>query len=161
VPGLARRLGYSVRQLQRQLLAELGAGPLALARAQRAQTARLLIETTALPMGDVAFAAGFSSIRTFNDAVREVFALSPTELRRRAARGRPAPAPAAGALALRLPFRAPLVPDNLLGHLVATAVGRAWRNGATAPTGGRCGCRTGRAWCRCARSPTTSPAHCR
>ena len=46
VPGLAARLGYSVRQIERQLLAELGAGPLALARAQRAQTARLLIETS-------------------------------------------------------------------------------------------------------------------
>src|SRR5246127_2324207 len=67
VPGLARRLGYSVRQLERQLLAELGAGPLALARAQRAQTARLLIETTALPMGDVAFAAGFPRHRAVND----------------------------------------------------------------------------------------------
>jgi AraC family transcriptional regulator of adaptative response / DNA-3-methyladenine glycosylase II len=125
VPGLARRLGYSVRQLERQLLAELGAGPLALARAERAQTARLLIETTALPMGDVAFAAGFASIRTFNDTVREVFALSPTELRRRASRqraGRGGLAPAGGGLALRLPFRAPLVPDSLFGHLVATAV---------------------------------------
>src|SRR6266536_2561283 len=89
VPGLAASLGYSVRQLERQLIAELGAGPLALARAQRAQTARLLIETTALPMGDVAFAAGFASIRAFNDTVRAVFALSPTELRRRA---RPPPA---------------------------------------------------------------------
>src|SRR5499427_4332393 len=88
VPALARRLGYSVRQVERQLLAELGAGPLALARAQRAQTARLLIETTSLPMGELAFAAGFSSIRTFNDTVREVFALSPTELRDRAARSR-------------------------------------------------------------------------
>src|SRR6266851_8110994 len=66
VPGLAARLGYSVRQVERQLLAELGAGPLALARAQRAQTARLLIETSELQMGDIAFAAGFSSIRTFN-----------------------------------------------------------------------------------------------
>src|SRR6202044_37325 len=46
VPGLATRLGYSVRQLQRMLLAELGAGPIAIARAQRAQTARGLIETT-------------------------------------------------------------------------------------------------------------------
>ena len=130
VPGLARRLGYSVRQLERQLLAELGAGPLALARAQRAQTARLLIETTALPMGDVAFAAGFASIRTFNDTVRQVFALSPSELRHRAGRGRPAPA--GGALALRLPFRAPLFPDNLFGHLVATAVPgvEEWRDGA-------------------------------
>lgn len=86
VPGLARRLGYSTRQVERQLLAELGAGPLALARAQRAQTARLLIETTALPMAEIAFAAGFASIRTFNDTVREVFALSPSELRERATR---------------------------------------------------------------------------
>lgn len=83
VPGLATRLGYSTRQIERQLLAELGAGPLALARAQRAQTARLLIETTPLPMAEIAFAAGFSSIRTFNDTVREVFALSPSELRAR------------------------------------------------------------------------------
>ncbi|MGW8402210.1 bifunctional transcriptional activator/DNA repair enzyme AdaA, partial [Streptomyces lydicus] len=78
VPGLAARLGYSTRQIERQLLAELGAGPLALARAQRAQTARLLVETTALPMAEIAFAAGFASIRSFNETVREVFALSPT-----------------------------------------------------------------------------------
>jgi AraC family transcriptional regulator of adaptative response / DNA-3-methyladenine glycosylase II len=130
VPGLAARLGYSTRQIQRQLLAEVGAGPLALARAQRAQTARLLIETSALPMGDVAFAAGFSSIRTFNDTVREVFALSPTELRRRSARGQAAAA--TGVLSLRLPFRAPLWPDNLFGHLAATAVPgvEEWRDGA-------------------------------
>ena len=120
VPGLAGQLGYSVRQLERQLIAELGAGPLALARAQRAQTARLLIETTALAMADVAFAAGFASIRAFNDTVREVFALSPTELRRRASGGQPAAA--AGVLDLRLPFRQPLCPDNLFGHLAATAV---------------------------------------
>jgi AraC family transcriptional regulator of adaptative response / DNA-3-methyladenine glycosylase II len=130
VGGLATRLGYSTRQLERQLFAELGAGPLALARAQRAQTARLLIETSSLPMGDVAFAAGFASIRTFNDTVREVFGLAPTELRHRAARGHPAPA--FGALSLRLPFRAPLCPDNLFGHLAATAVPgvEEWRDGA-------------------------------
>ncbi|MEU0741515.1 AlkA N-terminal domain-containing protein [Streptomyces sp. NPDC006134] len=122
VPGLAARLGYSTRQIERQLLAELGAGPLALARAQRAQTARLLIETTALPMAQIAFAAGFSSLRTFNDTVREVYALTPSGLRARAPRGRSVPAPASGALALRLPFRAPLTPGNLFGHLAATAV---------------------------------------
>ncbi|TXS19309.1 DNA-3-methyladenine glycosylase 2 family protein [Streptomyces sp. adm13(2018)] len=81
VPGLARRLGWSTRQIERQLLAELGAGPLALARAQRAQTARILIETTPMPLGEIAFAAGFSSIRTFNDTIREVFARTPGELR--------------------------------------------------------------------------------
>ncbi|MGW7269720.1 AlkA N-terminal domain-containing protein [Streptomyces sp. NPDC054864] len=129
VPGLATRLGYSTRQVERQLLAELGAGPLALARAQRAQTARLLIETTPLPMADIAFAAGFSSIRTFNDTVREVFALAPGELRARAPQGA---AQASGALSLRLPFRAPLNPDNLFGHLIATAVPgvEEWRDGA-------------------------------
>ena len=78
VAGLARRLGYSRRQLERMLLAELGAGPLALARAQRAQTARLLIETTELCFADVAFAAGFASVRQFNDTVREVFATTRT-----------------------------------------------------------------------------------
>ncbi|MCC5476271.1 AlkA N-terminal domain-containing protein [Streptomyces barringtoniae] len=119
VPGLAGRLGYSTRQVERQLLAELGAGPLALARAQRAQTARLLIETTPLPMAEIAFAAGFSSIRTFNDTVREVFALTPSELRARAPRSG---AGTPGVLSLRLPFRAPLNPSNLFGHLAATAV---------------------------------------
>lgn len=88
VSGLAARVGYSERQLNRLLIAELGAGPLALARAQRAQTARVLIETTEMPMGDIAFAAGFASIRQFNDTVREVFAQAPTELRRRRAAGR-------------------------------------------------------------------------
>lgn len=143
VPGLAARLGYSTRQIERQLLAELGAGPLALARAQRAQAARLLIETTPLPMADIAFAAGFSSIRTFNDTVREVYALAPTDLRTRAAprsnhmasgtsEMAGIPANTAGALTLRLPFRTPLNPDNLFGHLAATAVPgiEEWRDGA-------------------------------
>ncbi len=84
VHGLARRLAYSERHLTRQLAAELGAGPLALARAQRAQTARILIETTSLRQIDVAHAAGFASVRQFNDTIREVYARTPTELRRRA-----------------------------------------------------------------------------
>ncbi|UQA92266.1 DNA-3-methyladenine glycosylase 2 [Streptomyces halobius] len=130
VPGLAGRLGYSTRQIERQLLAELGAGPLALARAQRAQTARLLVESTALPMADVAFAAGFASIRSFNETVREVFGLAPTELRQRAEPGPRTALP--GTLVLRLPFRRPLNPDNLFGHLAATAVPgvEEWRDGA-------------------------------
>jgi AraC family transcriptional regulator, regulatory protein of adaptative response / DNA-3-methyladenine glycosylase II len=123
VPGLASRLGYSVRQLQRMLMAELGAGPIAIARAQRAQTARVLIETTSLSMAEVAFASGFSSVRQFNDTVRAVFALAPTGLRTRAiGRSSAAHESAAGALVLRLPFRKPLCPDNLFGHLAATAV---------------------------------------
>ena len=103
VPGLARRLGYSERQLNRTLLAEVGAGPLALARAQRAQTARTLLETTDLPIADIAFAAGFASVRQFNETVRAVFAGTPSALR--AARRTVGPEP--GTIALRLPFRAP------------------------------------------------------
>jgi AraC family transcriptional regulator of adaptative response / DNA-3-methyladenine glycosylase II len=122
VPGLAARLGYSVRQLQRMLVAEVGAGPIAIARAQRAQTARVLIETTTLSMVEIAFASGFSSVRQFNDTIRMVFAVAPTELRRKAAGALPRRDTAPGALSLRLPFRRPLCPDNLFGHLAATAV---------------------------------------
>ncbi|WP_409186916.1 AlkA N-terminal domain-containing protein [Amycolatopsis sp. VS8301801F10] len=130
VQGLAARLGYSVRQVERQVQAELGAGPLALARAQRAETARLLIETTTMPMSDIAHAAGFSSIRTFNETVRAVFALTPSELRSRVRGGKRTKSP--GVLSLRLPFRRPLCPDNLFGHLIATAVPgvEEWRDGA-------------------------------
>ncbi|MGA8725225.1 MAG: AlkA N-terminal domain-containing protein [Acidimicrobiales bacterium] len=124
VGGLAAGLGYSVRQLERVLLAEVGAGPIALARAQRAQTARVLIETTALPMSNVVFAAGFASIRQFNDTVRDVFGMSPTELRSRIARVDKKRGPVPTSLSLRLPFRQPLCPDNLFGHLAATAVPR-------------------------------------
>jgi len=81
VSGLARRLGYSERQLHRVLVAEVGTGAVSLARAQRAQTARVLLETTDLPVAQVAFGAGFASVRQFNDTVKEVFARTPTELR--------------------------------------------------------------------------------
>jgi AraC family transcriptional regulator, regulatory protein of adaptative response / DNA-3-methyladenine glycosylase II len=120
VTGLAQRLGYSERQVNRAVTAELGAGPLALARAQRAQTARVLTETTRLPLSDIAFAAGFASIRQFNDTVRAVFDMSPTGLRARRSGGPPESSP--GTLTVRLPFRRPLCPDNLFGHLAATAV---------------------------------------
>jgi len=119
VPGLAARLGYSERQLHRLLVAELGVGPLALARAQRAQTARVLIETTELPMADVAFAAGFASIRQFNDTVREVFASTPTALRQ-TRRGADGGTP--GWLTLRLAARAPYEAAEVLLFLGAHAV---------------------------------------
>ncbi|HWT94886.1 MAG TPA: Ada metal-binding domain-containing protein, partial [Solirubrobacteraceae bacterium] len=84
VAGLAAQLGYSERHLHRELLAAVGAGPQALARAQRARTARTLIETSSLSMAEIAFAAGFSSVRQFNATVREVYAAAPSELRARA-----------------------------------------------------------------------------
>ena len=119
VGGLARRLGYTERHLHRQLVAVAGAGPLALARARRAQTARLLLETTELAMIEVAFSAGFRSVRQFNATVREVFATTPGELRSRARR----PDSAAGAaISLQLPFRAPLDADGLIAFLARRAV---------------------------------------
>ncbi|MCV7260139.1 DNA-3-methyladenine glycosylase 2 family protein [Mycobacterium shimoidei] len=122
VGGLAARLGYTVRQLERLLQAELGAGPLALARAQRTQTARILIETTDLPLSDVAFAAGFSSIRQFNDTLRAVCDSTPTELRKRAAArfGRNLSSPSA--VTLRLPVRTPFAYEGVFGHLAAGAI---------------------------------------
>ncbi|MGC0328807.1 AraC family transcriptional regulator of adaptative response / DNA-3-methyladenine glycosylase II [Streptomyces sp. SAI-170] len=87
VAGLAARLGYSARQVQRQLTAELGAGPVALARAQRAHTARVLLQTTELPVTEIAFASGFASVRQFNDTVKDVYALTPSALRAAAPRG--------------------------------------------------------------------------
>lgn len=110
VAGLAARLEYSPRHLTRVLTDHLGAGPLALARAHRATNARVLIQCTALPMSDVAFATGFASIRQFNDTIRAVFGLTPTELRRlRHRRDRPQSdvTSTPGSVTLRLPFRAP------------------------------------------------------
>lgn len=118
VRGLAERLGYSPRHLTRILSAELGAGPKALSRAHRAQHARTLLTSSSLPLGDVAFAAGFGSIRQFNDTVREVFGLTPTELR---ARRRP-PATEDGVLQIHLPARAPFDAAGLFAWLAARAV---------------------------------------
>lgn len=123
VGGLAEALGYSQRHLVRVLTAELGAGPLALARDHRAHTARLLVETTALPMADVAFAAGFASVRQFNDTVRDVYAVPPTTLRREAGRRRDAAPTVAGTLVLRLPHRIPFDAEGLLDFLAGREIG--------------------------------------
>ncbi|HYY43786.1 MAG TPA: DNA-3-methyladenine glycosylase 2 family protein [Actinomycetota bacterium] len=119
VAGLAHRLGYSERHLNRQMTAELGAGPLAVARAQRAHTARLLLERTAMTVTDIAFAAGFASIRQFNDTMRAVFAATPTQLRHRTRRGL---VPEGGEVTLRLPYRAPYDYDHVLAFLAERAV---------------------------------------
>lgn len=130
VRGLARRLGYTERHLNRLVTAELGAGPSAIARARRAHTARLLVETTDLPISVTAFAAGFSSITQFNETVRAVFAATPTELRR-VRRGRNGSATtngpvaggaASGEIRLRLPYRAPCDSAGALGFLGERAV---------------------------------------
>ncbi|HJY58152.1 MAG TPA: Ada metal-binding domain-containing protein, partial [Streptosporangiaceae bacterium] len=152
VSGLAERLGYEQRQVRRLITAELGAGPLAIARAQRAQTARVLTETTALPLSEIAFASGFTSIRQFNATILEVFAVTPTQLREsrhRAARGgrrvgsrgrveapgraRLRRGTAAGmrgvpggssplGITVRLPYRTPIDIERMIGFLAARAI---------------------------------------
>ncbi|WP_291057656.1 Ada metal-binding domain-containing protein, partial [Herbiconiux sp.] len=119
VDGLAERLGYSTRHLTRVLREELGAGPLALSRAHRAQTARTLITGTDLSMSDIAFAAGFASIRQFNDTVSEVFRLSPTQIRERPSRH---PHATPGAIRLELPYREPFDAAGVFAWLAVRAI---------------------------------------
>jgi AraC family transcriptional regulator of adaptative response / DNA-3-methyladenine glycosylase II len=119
VAGLASGLGYEQRQVRRLVTAELGAGPLAIARAQRAQTARILTETTGLPLTEVAFAAGFASVRQFNATIQEVFAMTPSQLRSRPA-SRPLGSP--GVISLRLPYRPPIDLPRMFAFLSARAI---------------------------------------
>ncbi|MBH0010373.1 AlkA N-terminal domain-containing protein [Salinibacterium sp. SWN1162] len=126
VEGLATRLGYTSRHLTRVLTAELGAGPLALARAHRAQAARTLLGATELSISDVAFAAGFSSIRQFNDTIQAVYETTPSQLRtlaRRGAAAHPHTSPERpSALTLRLPTRAPFDGAGLMTFFANHAV---------------------------------------
>ncbi|GAB3630826.1 Ada metal-binding domain-containing protein [Microbacterium shaanxiense] len=119
VSGLAARLGYSSRHLTRLLTAELGAGPLALARAHRAHNARMLLVGTDLPISDIAFSAGFASIRQCNDTIREVFSLTPTELR---ARRKISPVAMPGAIDLLLPHREPMDAAGIFAWMAARAL---------------------------------------
>lgn len=128
VGGLAAHVAVSERHLNRVLVDEVGAGPISLARAQRAQAARVLIETTDIGFAEIAFAAGFSSVRQFNDTMREVFAATPTALRATAGSSRtPSPVASAGESAapvsIRLAVRAPFDHSHLMGFLAARAVG--------------------------------------
>ena len=148
VTGLAARLHYSDRHLNRVITDELGAGPLAIARAQRATTARVLIETSAMPFTAIAFAAGFRSVRQFNDTVQAVFAASPSQLRARRDAARdatPVGGDAPGAVDRR-PGRTPAVrprPDDVVPRGAGDPRGRALRRRRR--TGGRWRCPTGTA----------------
>ena len=124
VPGLAKRLGFTPRHLGRVLVNELGAGPLALARAHRAQTARTLLLNTDLSVADVAFAAGFSSIRQFNETVQAVYESTPTALRGKNSPTAPVrqPEDSAARITLRLPARTPFDGTGLLAFFDAHAV---------------------------------------
>ncbi len=125
VAGLADLVHVSERHLTRVLTEQLGAGPLALARSQRASTARSLIEATQMSFGDVAFAAGFSSIRQFNETIRDLYGSSPTDLRRGARATRNVPLGSGdrtATLTVRLVTRPPFDIDALFGFLATRAV---------------------------------------
>lgn len=118
IHALASRLGYSSRHLTRLLSAELGAGPLALARSQRAHTVRMLLTGTDLSIAEVAFSSGFGSIRQCNETIREVFGVTPSELRSHRRGAEPAP----GAIDLVLPVREPFDATGILTWMAARAV---------------------------------------
>jgi len=113
VAGLAQRLAVSERHLHRELMTEVGVGPLTLARTRRAQTARLLMDETDLPLTEIAFAAGFNSLRQFNETMLSTFGCPPTALRRR---GRTEHL-GGGGLTVRLQCRPPFDAEALLDFL--------------------------------------------
>jgi AraC family transcriptional regulator of adaptative response / DNA-3-methyladenine glycosylase II len=118
VAGLAGRLAISSRHLHRELVAEVGVGPLALARTRRAQTARMLIDQTDLSLTTIAFTAGFTSIRQFNESMQVAFGCAPSALRRRTLpenRGE-------GKLTLRLQYRPPFDAESLLVYFGRRAI---------------------------------------
>ncbi len=119
VDALSSQLGYSSRHIHRTLVAELGAGPAALARAHRAQIARNLLVSSDLKLADIAFSAGFGSVRQFNDTIREVYAVTPTEIRQKAGRSALTRGPEGSRLQLQLmlPVRQPFDAEGVFRFL--------------------------------------------
>ncbi|PRY00511.1 DNA-3-methyladenine glycosylase 2 [Allonocardiopsis opalescens] len=122
VGGLAGRLAVTERHLHRLFIAEVGAGPLALARTRRLQLARRLLAESDLPITDIAFASGFGSVRRFNESVKDAYGLPPGALRGHRT-GRPLrAAQPGGPLSLRLAYRPPFDAAALLDFLAARAI---------------------------------------
>ncbi|WP_169950587.1 Ada metal-binding domain-containing protein [Microbispora sp. H11081] len=124
IAGLARRLHVTERHLHRLFAAELGTGPLAVARTRRLLLAKQLLTETTLPITDVAFAAGFGSVRQFNAAMRESYGFAPGDLRRAGGpmRGAHGPAAVTTGLTLRLGHREPYDARAMLRFLAARAI---------------------------------------
>jgi AraC family transcriptional regulator of adaptative response / DNA-3-methyladenine glycosylase II len=120
VDALAGRLGIGERQLRRLFRQHLGASPIAVAQTRRVLLAKQLIHETRLPMAEVAFAAGFGSIRRFNETFAELFARSPIELRR--TKGPEVPAGPSGHIELRLPYQPPYDWAAMVAFLAQRAI---------------------------------------
>jgi AraC family transcriptional regulator of adaptative response / DNA-3-methyladenine glycosylase II len=140
VEGLANRLGVGARQLRRLFSQHVGASPIAVAQTRRVLLAKQLIHETSLPMAEVALAAGFNSVRRFNETFLDLFGRAPATLRRIRDKTRRE----AGALSVRLAYRPPYDWDAMLSFLAARAIpgveavsGNIYRR--TIAIGGACG----------------------
>ncbi|MCT9928769.1 helix-turn-helix domain-containing protein [Planotetraspora sp. A-T 1434] len=129
VAGLAQRLHVTERHLHRLFIAELGTGPLAVARTRRLLLAKQLLTETSLPITDVAFAAGFGSVRQFNAAMKESYGFAPGELRKTvgpltSGTGQTTGSTTGSAtgLTLRLSYRRPYDAQTILRFLAARAI---------------------------------------
>jgi AraC family transcriptional regulator of adaptative response / DNA-3-methyladenine glycosylase II len=118
VEGLAARLGVGDRHLRRLFMEHLGASPVAVGQTRRILFAKKLINETELPMTEVAFASGFSSIRRFNDAMRKTYNKNPSELRRQ---HRQRPGGHDAGLTLILPYRPPYNWNAAISYLAGRA----------------------------------------
>lgn len=119
VGRLAERLGIGERQLRRLFERTVGASPIAVAQTRRVLLAKQLIHETHLPLSEVAFAAGFGSVRRFNEVFAALFGRAPSELRRDPRDETPM---ASGSFSVLLRYRPPYDFEALLGHLRARAI---------------------------------------
>jgi AraC family transcriptional regulator of adaptative response / DNA-3-methyladenine glycosylase II len=122
VEALAERLGLGERQLRRLFKQHLGASPVAVAQTRRVLFAKQLIHDTRLPMAEIALAAGFGSVRRFNETFQQLYRRPPSALRRKAVVALPEGSVAGTGVTVRLPYRPPYDWSAMLSYLKARAV---------------------------------------
>lgn len=117
VDALAARLGVGERQLRRLFKEHLGASPIAVAQTRRVLFAKQLIHDTRMPMAEIALAAGFGSVRRFNETFQSLFRRPPGALRRKAVIALPEGSVGLSGVRLRLRYRPPYDWPSMLGFL--------------------------------------------
>jgi AraC family transcriptional regulator, regulatory protein of adaptative response / DNA-3-methyladenine glycosylase II len=122
VDALAERLGVGGRQLRRLFRQHLGASPISVAQTRRVLFAKQLIHDTRLPMTEIALAAGFGSIRRFNETFRQLFHRPPSALRRKLVTALPEGTVGASGVTVQLRYRPPYDWPAMLSHLQARAI---------------------------------------
>lgn len=130
VDSLAARLGIGERQLRRLFDQHLGASPVTVAQTRRVLLAKQLIHDTRLPMGEIALAAGFGSVRRFNETFQRLFKRPPSALRRKTVTSLREGSVAADGVTVRLRYRPPYDWPSMLAFLQARAIaGIEWIEG--------------------------------